>query len=419
MDSPYDCLMGSTPAGSLPHASTVSESGKLFSPALLEPDTSDPGGLTHIPQLDGVRGLAILLILFHHLLSSNPQTNSHFLAFFIAIRESMWVGVDLFFALSGFLITRILYDSLNSPHFLRNFYGRRSVRIFPLYYFALAVVWLMGLHSAMLWSGYQWVLISYLDNTSLWIGHAVPHPLVDLTGHLWSLALEEQFYLVWPLLVLLLRDRRKLMTAAIVLSVCALCLRCLMVVHGLPTAYTYKMLPFRMDGLLIGGWLALALRGSGFDKLIAKARTIFFVTAAILLAATISEHGLDWQTSRFVNSIGYTLTAIASAALIGMTLASASRTGRLFNHPWLRWFGKYSYGIYVWHMIVPFLIVEPVRAALGHITHSKLLLLLASALASAVTSVAISVVSYHAFEVHFLRLKRYFSYRNQASLNAG
>jgi peptidoglycan/LPS O-acetylase OafA/YrhL len=106
------------------------------------------------------------------------------IAFSIAIRESMWVGVDLFFALSGFLITGILFDSLSGSHFLRNFYGRRAVRIFPLYYLALFMVWLMGLPIAMHWSGYQWVLIAYLDNTRLWIGHAVPHPLVDLTGHL-------------------------------------------------------------------------------------------------------------------------------------------------------------------------------------------------------------------------------------------
>ncbi|WP_263373845.1 acyltransferase family protein [Granulicella aggregans] len=376
-----------------------------------ELSTSAPGGFAHIPQLDGVRGLAILLILIHHSLSSNPQTNSRVIAFFIAIRESMWVGVDLFFALSGFLITGILFDSLSGSHFLRNFYGRRAVRIFPLYYLALFMVWLMGLPIAMHWSGYEWVLIAYLDNTRLWIGHAVPHPLVDLTGHLWSLALEEQFYLVWPLLVLLLRDRRRLIVTALALSVVALGLRCVLVAHGTPEEITYKMLPCRLDGLLLGGVLALAIRGPRRELWLRRAPIVFLISSGILLLVAIREHGIDWQHSRFINSVGYTLTALASTALIAMTLSSGSRLAHTFRQSWLRWFGRYSYGIYVWHMIVPFLVVPPLHSALSMHLHNKLLLLLANAVAGATVSIAVSVLSYQAFEVHFLRLKRFFAYR--------
>jgi len=384
---------------------------------------SDPGGFAHIPQLDGVRGLAILLILGHHTLAANSETTSRVIALFIAIRKSMWLGVDLFFALSGFLITGILFESLRGPHFLRNFYGRRALRIFPLYYLALFVVWLIGLPIAMHWSGYQWVLLTYLDNTRLWIGQAVPHPLVDLTGHLWSLALEEQFYLIWPLLVLLLRDRRRLIIAALALSAGSLILRCVLVAHGSSEAITYKLLPCRLDGLLLGGALALALRGGNRALWLRRAPLLFFPAAGVLLMVAFREHGFDWQRSRFVNSFGYTLSAAASCGLIAMTLRAGpnlrEQTGswcaRLFRQPWLRWFGRYSYGIYVWHMIVPFLVVPRLHAALSQHLHSKLLLVLANALAGSAISIAVSVVSYHAFEAPFLRFKRFFAYQHRSA----
>jgi peptidoglycan/LPS O-acetylase OafA/YrhL len=97
-------------------------------------DAANPGGFHHIPALDGIRGLAILFVLADHLLSSNPYTSSAVFNFLSAIRESLWIGVNLFFTLSGFLITGILWDTLHKPNFFRNFYARRALRIFPLYY---------------------------------------------------------------------------------------------------------------------------------------------------------------------------------------------------------------------------------------------------------------------------------------------
>jgi peptidoglycan/LPS O-acetylase OafA/YrhL len=166
-----------------------------------------------------------------------------------------------------------------------------------------------------------------------------------------------------------------------------------------------------LDGLLLGGALALAIRGPRRELWLRRAPAVFFAAAGILLVVAIREHGIDWQHSRFINSIGYTLTALASTALIAMTLSAGAGCARAFRQSWLRWFGRYSYGIYVWHMIVPFLVVPPLHAALSQQLHSKLLLLLANAVAGAAVSVGISLFSYHAFEVHFLRLKRYFAYR--------
>jgi peptidoglycan/LPS O-acetylase OafA/YrhL len=344
------------------------------------------------------------------MLSANDVRSSRIVAFAIDVRESLWVGVDLFFALSGFLITGILFDALHSKHFLRNFYGRRCVRIFPLYYLALATLAAMSIPYAIQWNGYEWPLLTYLQNTPLWIGHSVPHPLSDFTGHLWSLALEEQFYLFWPLLVLLIRDRRRLMATALLLSAIALALRIGLMTHGSSVEFTYKTLPCRMDGLLIGGWLALALRGPHRERLLSRAPAIFLGFLLLILGYALYAHGIDWQSDRVVNAVGYTFTAIASTALIAMTFLPLSRSACLFSHPALRFLGRYSYGIYVWHMILGGLIVAPMRRLATHFVHGKLPLLLIGASAAITFSILISVVSYHLLEIHFLRLKRFFTY---------
>ena len=376
-----------------------------------ESTASDPGGFAHIPSLDGLRGLAIALIVIHHLVSGNPQSNSSVIGFFVAIRETMWVGVDLFFALSGFLITGILFDSLVTRHPLRKFYGRRLVRIFPLYYLALVVLWLMTSYYRIQWNGFQWDLLTYLQNTPLWIGRDVPVSLATYTGHLWSLALEEQFYLFWPFVVLWIRDRRRLMNVALALSLAALALRIFLVGRNYPVEYTYKMLPCRMDSLLLGGWLALAVRGPERGRIMKLCRPVLLIAAVALLIEAAREHGLDWQSSRFVNSAGYTLITIVCTALIGLTLNSAGLLSRrIFTLGWLRSLGKYSYGIYVWHMILGRLPIAPARSLAGHFTSSKLVLLLTGGASAIVFSVLLGVLSYHLYEVHWLRLKRYFAY---------
>jgi peptidoglycan/LPS O-acetylase OafA/YrhL len=375
----------------------------------LKKSSSDPGGFVHIMQLDGIRGMAIAFILVYHLLWSNSQTGSAVLNIFSQIRGSLWVGVDLFFALSGFLITGILYDALSSKRYLLNFYGRRCVRIFPLYYLSLAVFGLVAVPMALHWSGYQWALILYLQNTPYWLLHEPT--AMSLTGHLWSLAVEEQFYLCWPLIVMIVRDRRRLMGITLMLSVVAIFVRWYLVAHGAGSEITYKMLPCRMDGLLIGGWLALAVRGPGRDQVIRWSRPVFLATFAILLGWGIYSKGLIWEQSKSINTVGYTLLAVCCSALIGLTLNPTSSMKRLFSvHP-LRWLGRYSYGIYVWHMLCGALLLRPLYVEIGNHTHAKALQVAGSGAIAILASILLGVISFHVFEVHFLHLKRFFAYR--------
>ena len=146
----------------------------------------------HLPALDGVRGVAVLAVIGSHIFPGNAQgAFTRSVRFFLGYGST---GVDLFFVLSGFLITGILYDSLHDPQYFRKFYARRILRIFPLYYAVLAVYALGSLFLGMHYDGELWSLALYLQNT-----HLVARPIYAYAGpsalplsHFWSLAVEEQ-----------------------------------------------------------------------------------------------------------------------------------------------------------------------------------------------------------------------------------
>ena len=159
--------------------------------------------------MDGLRGLAVLIVLLFH---TTGGANSHFLPLHIfgEIIQAGWVGVTLFFVLSGFLITGILWDSKGEAHWWRNFYMRRSLRILPLYYFALVLVLLAATYVgtfheafAKIWSPALFLQNIPGPNRNIFYDSS-PFELV----HFWSLAVEEQFYLVWPLLLLTVKTLR-------------------------------------------------------------------------------------------------------------------------------------------------------------------------------------------------------------------
>ncbi len=373
---------------------------------------ANPRRGVHIPALDGLRGLAILLVLLFHFAPYDP----HYTGLRLKVVHLLgmgWVGVDLFFVLSGFLITSILWEAKQSKGYFRNFYMRRVLRIFPLYYgvlfVAFAVIPLVRPYHSLEYQNvarHQAWLWTYLCNfTHLeWAGFT----------HFWSLAVEEQFYLVWPAVVLLL-NRRALMSTCAALIVAALVIRLFRVATHCDPQMTYYFTPCRMDALATGALLALAAHGpAGITSLARPARWIALASALLLLAIFVSNRATFSLLNPRVQTIGYSLLAafFGAGLVLSVTAPSASLLGRALNNTTLRFFGKYSYGLYVLHgLLHPWIEKRLPFKTFSANLHSFYLGLLAYAAIGTGISLAGALLSWHLYEKHFLKLKRFFEYR--------
>src|SRR5215468_10531003 len=218
----------------------------------------------HLPVLDGVRALAVLGVLIFHFVGTMTPTNWVERAI-VGVTKYGILGVDLFFVLSGFLITGILYDARNEPHYFRNFYMRRVLRIFPLYYGVLALVFVVAPLIPLL----RGPTLDYLVDRQWWAWLYGVNVYIALKGdwsfsyleHLWSLCIEEHFYFFWPVAVYLMARRpRLLIVASLSIAFAAMAARLAGSMMGLSWWTTYVLTPFRLDGLALGAFLAVAAR---------------------------------------------------------------------------------------------------------------------------------------------------------------
>ena len=375
------------------------------------------------PVLDGVRGLAILIVLVNHAVIYSGMGRDFWVDDLVyRLGDSGWFGVDLFFVLSGFLITGILYDAKGSAVYFRSFYGRRVLRIFPLYYGFLIVALLafpfllspeatQSLRANQAW---YWL---YLSNVFIARdGWSEPAHL----GHFWSLAVEEQFYLLWPLVVWAL-DRKWLMRIAAACFVGALAVRIVMP-FGIDETGVYVLLPTRMDALAAGAFLALLTRGRRGTAILGRWPLLVLLACAVpLLLHTFQHRGIGYYLP-IERTLGYTLFAGTFASLIALalTVGPNSWLRRLFSGPTLTFFGKYSYGLYVAHAPIIFFLGDyGLRAdRLPRLWDSTLPGMVLFALVATTLSIACAVLSYHLWEVRFLRLKKYLPYRDAAPRQA-
>jgi peptidoglycan/LPS O-acetylase OafA/YrhL len=369
----------------------------------------------HLPALDGVRGFAVLGVACSHLFPGTPHSAfEYYVHSFFAFGAT---GVDLFFALSGFLITGILYDSLPDPGFFRKFYARRVLRIFPLYYGVLAVFALAALVFGLNFHNELFSLALYLQNTNL-----IAQRIRDYHGptalpltHFWSLAVEEQFYLVWPITVFLLRARRRLLVFCAAVLLLSPILRAFLLLHAASYFMVETNTLCRSDSLLAGAALALLFRSRLHDHVLRAAAWIFLAGAAsAVLLVHLSNHGPFLNTHfgyQIFLAFEFSAIALASVGVIALSLGSALISRLCTLHP-MRWLGKYSYGIYVLHLILFSYLEEPLRCFFSiHFTPNKAVDVVATGLLIFLLSLIAAYLSYHLYEKHFLRLKRFFDYR--------
>lgn len=380
-----------------------------------------PAVLRHIPALDGIRGIAIALVLLFHFgggLRGAAADTTTLEQGYSRVVSAGWCGVDLFFVLSSFLITSVLYDAKDAPRYFRNFYMRRVLRIFPLYYGFLLVMLLVTFALAggeewhKLWDAGPWLLL-YFQN--FWIA-AHDAWLPGQMNHLWSLAIEEQFYLVWPLVVLLCA-RRTIRRVCLGIVVGAFALRCGLTLGGVSEKIIY-VLPFlRADAFAIGAFVATAYREEGdFRRLAGKAGPVG-AASLIVIAGLIAGQGgyLAWSHP-LTQTVGFTALALLYGALLTGAVA-------LPRHTLLRWcaaaplrqLGKYSYAVYVFHFPILMVMNHTVpRWYLTRVFGTGLSGRIAFLIAASAVSVLLAIVSWYAFETRFLRLKRHFVTRSRA-----
>jgi peptidoglycan/LPS O-acetylase OafA/YrhL len=385
--------------------SSASAPVPLIKPGAETPDAwATPVAGVHIGALDGIRGLAVLLVLVFHY--GRSARSAGFQNYFLSASEFGWIGVDLFFVLSGFLITGILYDARGSGRYFRNFYARRSLRIFPLYFLALCVVlalaaWWPG---AGVWPDLNplW-FVFYLSNVAMIA--QTPHD-AGILSHFWSLAIEEHFYLAWPAVVLL-ATRRQLIAIAVGVVVVSLFARLLLRLSGAASPDTlYFLTPFRLDALAVGAICSLAVRGrGGLAPLILPAWLAMLGGGAAVISIVLFTRSYAASTG-LMQTLGYTCLAVAFGGLLLIAL-SFKPANHVFSNPLMRWFGRYSYGLYVWHPIINvILFYTPLKAAMGveGAVGNIVYLLFAFLLV-----IVVGLASYHLFEQPFLRLKKRFS----------
>ena len=303
-----------------------------------------------MPELDSLRGIAILLVLFFHGFDYPGLVWSNFKGparLFITASVGGWTGVYLFFVLSGFLITGILLDSKPKPHYYRRFYIRRALRILPAFYLLLLGLivlprtgWLEGRRV-----GWPFIGLSFLYLANLTTLFGVPAQYAAL----WSLAVEEHFYLLWPAVVRAL-SRRAAGWCALGIFIASPLIRAISYEMGHRAGVPYTWLV--ADGLAIGALLGVLSRGR-----LAERRPMFYfsatcMAAAIGLLALGTRFGI-WRGSTFFGSVFRpTAVNLFCAGVLSLTLLAGSSLFRwIVQRPVLQWFGGISYGLYLVHML--------------------------------------------------------------------
>jgi peptidoglycan/LPS O-acetylase OafA/YrhL len=353
----------------------------------------------YFPSLDGLRGIAIISVMIWHCI---PCCQTFFPG---------WAGVDLFFVLSGYLITGRLLDTKGQPGYFTRFYRNRILRIWPLYYalvipFLLLSAYISKINHADL-TFYEQHPLSFLFFVQNW-AFIRWGPLQDLSlAHLWSLAIEEQFYLVWPLVILCLKAPRRRMQLFIFLIPLVLSTRSIYHSYhqyGDGPVHIYYNTFFRIDSLLAGSLLCQLHR---LNIHIPKGWANAIVLAGLLIFPV--EGIIAGEASPFIPfniSVGFTLLAIVFACTLHLALQPKHLIARLCGIPPLRWVGRISYGLYMIHLPVWVILGNKLFLSQGAnwTGHPKLLYWIV-ALICILISIILSAISFRYYESFFLRLK--------------
>lgn len=353
----------------------------------------------YFPALDGLRGVAILLVLLFH--------NFSFITDFFFLGQ---LGVDLFFVLSGFLITDILLGTINTKNYFKNFYARRVLRIFPVYYLSL-ILFLLVLPTFFsgidirYYSDNQVFLWTYLQNWLYVFKDPAPN---NLLLPLWSLAVEEQFYLLWPLAIIIFKKPKRTLLFITITLLLYISAKFFFWEHPVSPARDYGFFIYtRIDGICIGCIVALLRQIN--PGIIGNVSLKVLVLVIIVNLAYFFTSGSPLLSYQYLSLLGFTSFSIIFGLVINKIVsAGPKKPNPVLNHKPLRFLGKISYGIYIWHLPVYLITLSFFFPRLKNVIPEQTANLIIS-IFSAILILLIAWLSYNYFEKYFLTIKKKFA----------
>ncbi|MEO6252901.1 MAG: acyltransferase [Ferruginibacter sp.] len=360
---------------------------------------------TNHRNLDGLRAIGILMVIIHHFYGEIVNTTV------------LWTSIDLLFALSGLLITGILVETKDDPKYFKKFYMRRILRIFPLYYLLIFLfslyVYVLTLHPE-IFTYFKSNIIYFLTYTQNWyfINSGLPNP--QHINHTWTLAIDEQIYLVWPFLIWICKNQRQLIALCVSTLLFSLLFRLGYNIH-IENVGSLHPFPFfhntlcRLDSFAAGSLLYCLLRYKADWLTNKKMFIVFVVTSLIFISLGIGDHSFD-KAGYFMKNFGCTIAGIHFSTWLFFCVKNINPTlNYVCSNKWLVYTGKISYSLYVFHAFLLILLLPKIGILFTSITGiTSQIMALTICL---VLTFVVSILSYQFFEKPFMNLKNKFNYK--------
>lgn len=339
---------------------------------------------------------------------------SHFFGNYINV-QIMWTSIDLLFCLSGLLITGILIETKNELRYFQKFYIRRILRIFPLYYlliiFFLIFIYFLTPHPEY-YDYFKNNIVYFLTYTQNWYFIHWGEPPGGYLNHTWSLAIDEQIYLLWPLLIWLCKTQKQLMylcLSTIVFSlIFRLCYNYYLINHPSLHSYPYFHNTFcRLDSFASGSLLYCFLKFKDTYLSNLKIFLLFIVSLVLFTVCAIGD-GSFTHTGFYMRNFGITLAGIHFSTWLYFAINEEFLLLNYFlSNSFLRYIGKISYSLYIFHLFILLLLVSKINLVLSKLTSYSEIIAIIVCLC---LSIIISVLSYEFFEKPIFQLKKKFKY---------
>jgi peptidoglycan/LPS O-acetylase OafA/YrhL len=362
------------------------------------------------PCLAGIRGYGFLLVFCGHYFVAGQlgHPNTVRLKALTALSSMALFAVPSFFVLSGYLIGGILYHTRHREGYFRIFYTRRILRVFPVFYITLLTIGCFALYRGIhLNSRFYAMHFLYVQNlVPDFAHHQVGGPIGTI--HFWSLAVEEQFYLLWPLVVWLFPDRRKLIGIASGLIAVSCAFRLAAPLVSVSPSDIRVFTPTEVDAILAGVLLGLLREGPVYNRIKPFAKWVVASGGASVILLALWKGGL-WAWTYWGDEIWIPIVHLTAVGIVMMVMDEGSLVNRLCSQRWVCGLGALSYSMYVFHLTFAAYFMGTLTTELARHMRSSFAILLSGGLAFA-TTLALGVLSYLLIERPVMRMKHHLRY---------